>query len=465
MIVSVDDGVCLCAYVCACVCVCVCLCVSGLLLSGLIFAVNCTSTSVCACVVPWQTACPSWARSSDTTESEATHRGLTAASTAAALSASLVRPPPPPPAVLARGLSTNASDVWAQEFAALELESVQHGPSVTAFASDGLGHVEVRGTLDCGPAMKSQSPFVCMLLKGFVCGPTLADDSRILHIWLAADGWGGCCPRPCTILCTAATHPSFPRWLCHHRRKHGTLDRGCGDYCLTSCLPCGPALNPCNCWRPKKCARMNLYPPPPPSPRSIAHCMRLLPGGTSVHVMPRCPPPPPIVQATPCSAKVALILGNDAYDKGFDLAHALSSASAVADRLTGLGYSVMHRYNAGLATMQAAFESFRRELSNGCSAAIYFCGHGWQDAGSADCLLVPVDFDGASPTGTNSTRCFCSPVDRRQLHHRCLCRSDTALQKCAYQQASGCRPSWRGDRYHQSCASSWTQETPGRLMP
>ncbi len=108
------------------------------------------------------------------------------------------------------------------------------------------------------------------------------------------------------------------------------------------------------------------------------------------------------VQATTTPSKVALVIGNDDYSGNQRWIHAVSSAHAVAVRLTELEYSVVFVSNIELAEMQSAFEAFRGHLSAGCSVIIYYCGHGWQDMDSVDCLLVPVDFDGANPAGTSS---------------------------------------------------------------
>ena len=96
------------------------------------------------------------------------------------------------------------------------------------------------------------------------------------------------------------------------------------------------------------------------------------------------------------------MIGNDEYGGDLGLTHAVSSAHAVAERLTELEYSVVSVSNAALADMQAAFEAFRDSLSTGCSVIIYYCGHGWQDMDSVDCVLVPVDFAGANPAGASS---------------------------------------------------------------
>jgi hypothetical protein len=84
-----------------------------------------------------------------------------------------------------------------------------------------------------------------------------------------------------------------------------------------------------------------------------------------------------------------------------ELPLAVPSATAVAVRLTDLGYAVVAVNDAALGDMYAAFEAFRGHVSTGCSSSvvIYYCGLGWQDTVSPDCLLVPVDFDGSDLDG------------------------------------------------------------------
>jgi uncharacterized caspase-like protein len=113
--------------------------------------------------------------------------------------------------------------------------------------------------------------------------------------------------------------------------------------------------------------------------------------------------------ALPPHPKMALVIGNGAYyHGGVELPHAVPSATAVTVRLTELGYAVVAVNDAALGDMHAAFEAFRGHVSAGCSgsAVIYYCGHGWQDAVSPDCLLVPVDFDGSDLDGV-CRDCFC----------------------------------------------------------
>ncbi len=97
-------------------------------------------------------------------------------------------------------------------------------------------------------------------------------------------------------------------------------------------------------------------------------------------------------------SKHALVVGCDAYGFGLGLSAAVSSAHAVADRLESLGFVVIDAYDPTLADFEAARDVFIGNLLPGCTAVVYFCGHGWQS--DEDCLLVPVDFTGSSPHGS-----------------------------------------------------------------
>jgi hypothetical protein len=110
---------------------------------------------------------------------------------------------------------------------------------------------------------------------------------------------------------------------------------------------------------------------------------------------------PTVAQAM---AHVALVIGNGAYEQGaeFVVANAASSALAVGQRLSALGFGVTLVQNAAKEDMQAAFPPFLATLSPGCSAVVYYCGHGWQSDAGGDCLLLPVDFTGADPSGVCS---------------------------------------------------------------
>jgi uncharacterized caspase-like protein len=106
---------------------------------------------------------------------------------------------------------------------------------------------------------------------------------------------------------------------------------------------------------------------------------------------------------------VALVIGNGAYGGDMKVANAVSSAGAIGQRLSDLGFGVTLVQNAERQDMQDAFVSFLAALSPGCSAVVYYCGRGWQSGG--DCLLVPADFPGGDPSGVSPCVPSTRPAD------------------------------------------------------
>jgi hypothetical protein len=98
--------------------------------------------------------------------------------------------------------------------------------------------------------------------------------------------------------------------------------------------------------------------------------------------------------------RYALVIGNGAYDRDFVLERAGDCAEAVAARLTGLGFVTKVAKDCVHGDLKTVFDRFLATLSPGCTAVVYFAGHGWQDSKSADCLLIPVDFSGESVQGS-----------------------------------------------------------------
>jgi hypothetical protein len=107
--------------------------------------------------------------------------------------------------------------------------------------------------------------------------------------------------------------------------------------------------------------------------------------------------------------KLALVIGNSAYCPPFEAPHAVRGSDAVASRLRMIGFVITSVTNVTSAGMKTAFAEFSCKLRAGCRAVVYFCGHGWQDEGSEDVQLVPVDFIWADPSGVCSLLLSLSP--------------------------------------------------------
>ncbi len=92
--------------------------------------------------------------------------------------------------------------------------------------------------------------------------------------------------------------------------------------------------------------------------------------------------------------RYALVIGNGAYDRGLVLERAGACAVAVNARLTGLGFVTKLAKDLGRRDLKAVFDRFLDTLSPGCTAVVYFAGHGWQESDGADCFLLPCSFSG-----------------------------------------------------------------------
>lgn len=100
----------------------------------------------------------------------------------------------------------------------------------------------------------------------------------------------------------------------------------------------------------------------------------------------------PVVEGA-AETRRALVLGNNAYAHARPLANPVNDATAVAELLDRLGFSVVLRTDADLKTMKGAFRDFVTSLPSapdpGSVALVYFAGHGVQIGGRN--YLVPVD--------------------------------------------------------------------------
>ncbi|MBI3714760.1 MAG: caspase family protein [Betaproteobacteria bacterium] len=86
--------------------------------------------------------------------------------------------------------------------------------------------------------------------------------------------------------------------------------------------------------------------------------------------------------------RVALVIGNDAYPTE-PLKNAVNDARAVARTLTDLGFKVVVKTNADIATMRGAAVEFAKILDGATAAVFYYAGHGIQYRDKN--YLVPVD--------------------------------------------------------------------------
>src|ERR1700733_10907883 len=94
--------------------------------------------------------------------------------------------------------------------------------------------------------------------------------------------------------------------------------------------------------------------------------------------------------------RVALVIGNGAYQNAVRLDNAVFDARAVADSFRKLGFQVVDGYDLDIDQMRSKVSEFSAALSDSKSAVIYYAGHGISV--DEENYLVPTDIVLKSPT-------------------------------------------------------------------
>jgi uncharacterized caspase-like protein len=103
-----------------------------------------------------------------------------------------------------------------------------------------------------------------------------------------------------------------------------------------------------------------------------------------------------LAAVTPSEKRVALVIGNGAYQNAIHLDNAAFDARAVADAFRKLGFQVVDGYDLDIDQMRAKVSEFSAALSDSKSAVIYYAGHGISV--DEENYLVPTDIVLKSPT-------------------------------------------------------------------
>jgi formylglycine-generating enzyme required for sulfatase activity len=89
--------------------------------------------------------------------------------------------------------------------------------------------------------------------------------------------------------------------------------------------------------------------------------------------------------------KVALVIGNNAYQHGTPLNNCINDARAVTAALKAAGFQVIVAEDASLEQMEAKTLEFRKAAQNAKAAWFHYSGHGAEVKGTN--YLIPVDAD------------------------------------------------------------------------
>ena len=93
--------------------------------------------------------------------------------------------------------------------------------------------------------------------------------------------------------------------------------------------------------------------------------------------------------ATWAQDRVALVIGNAAYDQASVLRNPINDAEAMADRLAELGFEVSLVTDASSIAMRQALDGFKPKADAAEIAMVFFAGHGIEMSGEN--YLIPVD--------------------------------------------------------------------------
>ena len=105
---------------------------------------------------------------------------------------------------------------------------------------------------------------------------------------------------------------------------------------------------------------------------------------------------PASADVQPTDKRVALVIGNGAYQTAVRLDNAVFDARAVADGFRKLGFEVVDGYNLDIDQMRAKVSEFSAALADAKSAVIYYAGHGVSV--DEENYLIPTDISLKSPT-------------------------------------------------------------------
>src|SRR6266508_2754215 len=104
-----------------------------------------------------------------------------------------------------------------------------------------------------------------------------------------------------------------------------------------------------------------------------------------------------LLAASPAEAakRLALVIGNNAYENVPQLQKALNDADAIAQELSKLGFEVVKAEDVGRRAMSRALVELEGKIGPGDTALVYFAGHGFAIDGTN--YLLPVDVPIAGP--------------------------------------------------------------------
>lgn len=103
----------------------------------------------------------------------------------------------------------------------------------------------------------------------------------------------------------------------------------------------------------------------------------------------------------PGGKRIALVIGNDAYQKIRSLKKAGNDAAAMARELKAAGFEVLLHKDLNYRGMVRAVETFSNSITGGDQVVVFFAGHGVQIKSRS--YLLPVDIEASSESEIEKT--------------------------------------------------------------
>ncbi|MEE8212678.1 MAG: caspase family protein, partial [Acidiferrobacterales bacterium] len=85
-----------------------------------------------------------------------------------------------------------------------------------------------------------------------------------------------------------------------------------------------------------------------------------------------------IMPAKAAPDRVALVIGNGAYQHAPELANPANDANAIATSLEGLGFTVFRDVDLSRAKMERLIRDFAKTLNGSNAGLFFYAGHGLQ---------------------------------------------------------------------------------------
>ncbi len=108
-----------------------------------------------------------------------------------------------------------------------------------------------------------------------------------------------------------------------------------------------------------------------------------------------------VAAAATADGRVALVVGNSAYEHVSTLPNPRNDAAAIQSKLEELGFDVIASLDADRSRLRADLDRFTEEAASAEIALIFYAGHGLQISGEN--YLLPVDAAISAPTDLNTT--------------------------------------------------------------